>query len=249
MFLGGFGVWAFLAAWSLSAFWQHIDSLKPTYKFAAQSGACGAEFVLLVMVFYHCFDVHINVRKWSLLLGAALGVLVLLHAGALRGLDDAAIAQDDTEKRIKEAINEATTKQIEDAARVNKENSTGLRQRERLAMDAKLKAAQTELQKSAQAEIVKTIAGRSEAIKSTSWLPKWYLNGGMYAVMFIGAIVVFTIVSLGRLNTEDVDRNYDGIPDNQQSLQDLVVGEDFPVDHMPQMGKARRSLLDRLRGE
>ena len=249
MFLGGLGVWGFLCAWSLSAFLQHVDSLKPTYKLAAQAGAGGAEFVLLVFVFFHCFDIHIGVRKWSLWLGAILAAVVVLHAGALRELDEATIAQDDTDKRIVEALTRVSKGQAEDTAKATEDMTIGRSQKERMAMQARSQARETEIRMKAQDEIAKSLAGRHEAIKNTTWLPRWYINGGMYSAMFILSIFFFAIVCYGKLNSEDVDRNYDDIPDNQQNAQDVVVGNDFEREHMPQSGKARRSLLDRLRGK
>jgi len=249
MFLAGLGIWGFLCAWSLSAFLQHVDSLKPSYIMAARAGACGAEFVLLVFVFFHCFDVHIGVRKWSLWLGAVLAGFVILHAGALRGLDEATLAQDDTDRRIEEALTRVSKGQAEDAAKVTEEMIAGRSQKERMAMMARSQAREAEIRQNAQNEIAKSLAGRHEAIKSTSWLPRWYINGGMYSAMFILSIAFFAIVCYGKLNSEDVDRNFDNIPDNQQNAQDIVVGDDFEREHMPQSGKSRRSLLDRLRGK
>ena len=253
MFMAAFGVWAFLCAWSLSAFLQHIDSLKPTYVIAARAGACGAEFVLLVFVFFHCFDVHIGVRKWSLWLGVVLAGAVVVHAGALRGLDEATIAQDDTDKRIEEALTRVSKGQAEDAARSTEGMIAGRSQKERMAMQARSQANEAEIRKNAQGEIAKSLAGRHEAIKSTTWLPLWYINGGMYSVMFLLSIIFFGVVCYGKLNSEDVDTNYNNIPDHletpPQAAQDIVVGDDFALDHIPQSGKARRSLLDRLRGK
>src|SRR5262249_46371926 len=50
--IAGLLIWAFLAAWSVSAFWEHIDTLEPADKWMAKFGACGAEVILLFFILW-----------------------------------------------------------------------------------------------------------------------------------------------------------------------------------------------------
>ncbi len=192
------GLWGFLCAWSLSAFWQHIDSLQPTYRLAAKAGACAGEFAVLALTVLKCFSIHINVRKWSLILACALAIVIVFHTGALRGLDEAAIVQDDKEKRLRDSLTQ-----------MSKEQGVGRTQKERMATANKANS-------NAQKLLADTINKRDEAIKATSFFPLWYLNGGMYALIMIASILCLGFVGMKMLNKEDIDRNFDGIADHLQ---------------------------------
>jgi hypothetical protein len=109
----GVGLWFLLLLWSASAFWQHIDALKPTYQLASKCGALAGEFALLAMVIWHCFDKHIGVRRWSLILGFILAGVILVHAGALRGMHDAETSQTKTVDQLTNKLGELSKQQIE----------------------------------------------------------------------------------------------------------------------------------------
>lgn len=207
MFIIAFGFWLGLAFWSISAFWQHVDSLKPTYLWAARIGACSAEFAILAMVFLKCFNKHINVRKWALILGTALIVAVVAHTAGLRGLDEAQSAQVDTEKRLEEQL-----------TRMSKEQMGQTRRRADVA-------------KSAQKELADTVRAGKETVKSSSIFPRWYLDGWMYGVLFALSAIALS-VPLGMMgNRLDVDANFDNIPDHLQQPV-AVATEEFP-DALP----------------
>jgi hypothetical protein len=206
----GVGLWLLLALWSISAFWQHIDELGATYQFAAKCGAMAGEFALLALVLWHCFDKHLGVRRWALILSFALASVILIHAGALRGINEAAAAQIGIEKRMAEQLAEMSKKQ---AAGITA-SDTGT-QRERLAKNRAALAQQAEVAKAAQKEVAATIAGSVGTVKDSSILPRWYLDGWMYSLLFILSLAFVGAIFLLMMR-DDIDSNFDGIPDSQQ---------------------------------
>jgi hypothetical protein len=210
------GIWAFLAAWSLSAFWQHIDTLQPTYKFAAKCGAAGGEFALLALIVLHCFNKHIGVRKWALILGCALAVIIVGHSGALRGVAEAQSVQVDTEKRLADHLTEMSRKQAEGVKSVD----TGT-QRERLAKNREAVRQQAEIAKSAQKEVAEAIKGSAEKVKDAAIVPRWYLDGWMYIVIFAASVLFSGVVFSKMMNKEDIDEDFDGVADHLQKEQSV----------------------------
>lgn len=211
MFLVGFVVWLMLVFWTASAFWHHIDQLKENYQNAAKIGALASEFVILAMLCWHCFDKHIGVRKWSLIFSFTLSCIVLIHAGALRGMNDATAAQIGAEQRTAETL----TKMSEGQAAVIQGSMVGT-QRERLASDREAKAQQAEIAKNAQKEAAATIAASAEKVKESSIFPAWYLEGWMYSILFICALAMCSFIFKLMMNT-DIDADFDGVIDSVQS--------------------------------
>ncbi len=206
----GIGLWVFLAAWSISAFWQHIDELGATYRNGARLGALGAEFALLMFVILHCFSKHIGVRFWALVFSFLLGATMLIHTGALRGLNEAANERLAAEKRLAETLTEMSQKQAQSVT----SDQTGT-QRERLAKNKQAVTQQAEIAKSAQKEVAATITASSDKVKDSSFLPRWYLDGWMYGVIFIVALL-FTSILFALMMRNDVDTDFDGIADHLQ---------------------------------
>src|SRR5262245_21272236 len=230
MFLMGSALFICLAAWSLSAFWQHIDTLKPTYKLAAYAGAAGGEVALFLLIILHCFNQHIGVRKWSLILSVGLGAVILAHTGALRGLDEATVKQEQTEDKLQDKLTKMSQDQAGAIADTNKKTSQGLSQRERLANENKAKNAQAEVMKGAQKELANEIKAGTEKIKDTAIFPKWYLDGWMYAVIFIASLASLCFVCSKMMDKEDIDTNFDGIPDKEQQTPQIQTPQISPED-------------------
>lgn len=212
----GVGLWLFLAAWSISAFWQHIDELGATYRTGSRFGAIGAEFAGLMFVLLHCFSKHIGVRRWALVFSFVLGTVILVHTGALRGLSEATASQIATEKRMAETLTEMSQKQAQAIT------SDGIgTQRERLAKNRVAVAQKGELAKSAQKEVASTIVAGADKVKDSSIMPRWYLDGWMYGVIFITALL-FTSILFGLMMRDDVDADFDGKIDRIQYLQSPI---------------------------
>lgn len=214
----GIGLWLFMALWTLSAFWQHIDELKATYQFAAKCGAMAGEFAALAFVFWHCFSKHLGVRKWALVFAVLLPSILVAHAGALRGMQESTMAQRGTEERTREAL----TRMTQDQAAVIKADSTGT-QRERLAKNRAAVAQQAEIAKNAQKEVAATIAASDDKVKDSSIFPRWYLDGWMYSLIFIAALVMVSAI-FALMMRDDIDADFDGVADKAQKPRNFRPG-------------------------
>lgn len=228
MALVGVGLWLLLALWSISAFWQHIDELGATYRTAAKCGAMAGEFALLALILWHCFDKHLGVRRWSLIFSFILSGVILIHAGALRGINEAQAAQIETEKRLAERLTEMSKEQAGGIRSVD----TGT-QKERLAKNRAAVAQQAEVAKAAQKEVAETVKASGDKVKDSSTLPRWYLDGWMYSILFIVSLAFVSIVFLLMMRG-DIDADFDGIADHLQRPR-----------HSPSMSPASVTAHDR----
>lgn len=209
----GVGMWLLLAFWSLSAFWSHIDQLAESYQIGAKAGAMAGEFALLALVLWHCFNKHIGVRRWSLILGFLLAGVILVHSGALRGQRDAQVAQVETEKRLAETLTQMSRQQAAGVAESSAKAAAGRSQRERLAMASKSNTQQGDIAKAAQQQVAAQIVAGPDKVKDSAILPRWYLDGWCYAVIFILSLGFVGVIFLLMMNGEDVDSDYNGVPD------------------------------------
>lgn len=212
MFFVGFVLWLLLVLWTGSAFWNHIDHLGENYKNAAKAGALASEFAVLALIFWHCFDKHLGVRKWALIFAFLLPCIILSHAGALRGINDATAQRIEAEKRLSETL---TGMSKEQQSGVKTDNSGT--QRERLAKDRATKAQQAEIAKNAQAEAAKAISESADKIKESSIFPAWYLDGWMYSILFISALACVSWIFRLMMNT-DIDADFDGKIDKPEEF-------------------------------
>lgn len=205
------GLWLLLCLYAVPAFWDHLATLETSYPIATRAGACVSGFGLLCMLLLHCFDKHLAVRKWALVFSVILAGAELIHAGALRGLQEATQGQRDTESRMAETL----TKMSTDQARAIQVDQSGT-QRERLAKSRAALAAQGDVAKAAQKEVAATIGRSADVIKDNSILPKWYLDGWMYSALFLLTLVQMSVLFALMMRGSDIDADYNGIPDAQE---------------------------------
>src|SRR5262249_11338324 len=199
----GVGLWVLLMLWSLSAFFAHIDELQESYRLAAKSGAMAGEFALLALVLWHCFDKHIGVRRWSLILGFILAGVILVHTGALRGLKDARVQQRVTEDRLTEKLGELSKQQTEASSKASGEIARQMRgssQRERRwAMNQQIQKG-TASNLEARRLLANEIVSSNDKVKNNSILPRWWLDGYMYSGIFILSLLFVGVIFLLMMN-------------------------------------------------
>jgi hypothetical protein len=70
----------------------------------------------------------------------------------------------------------------------------------------------------AQQQVAAEIKARDQKIIDQTLAPKWYINGWMYALIFLAAAGALTRVNWLHIHVDprDVDANFDGIPDYKQ---------------------------------
>ncbi len=229
MFAIGLIVWILLACWTVSAFWTHINSLNEDYQFAARLGALAAEVIGLGFLYWHCYDPSITIRKWALIFSVILASILVFHSGALRGLRDARIQQTETEQRLKDTLTEMSKEQAGSITAGNAQT-----QRERIALERQAKQAQTEVNKAAQEQVAKEIITGNDKVKDTAIVPRWYLDGWMYGAIFMSAMVMLGILWWKMSDADDVDLNFNNIPDkDEQPEQQPVQATPVSVQAQP----------------
>jgi hypothetical protein len=217
MFLIGSAVWILLACWTVSAFWTHIDELRESYRFAARLGALASEVIGFGLLYWHCFDLSLKVRRWALIFSVILASVLTFHAGALRGLRDARIKQVETENRLTEKLTQMSTEQAAGVAQSSAKAAGNVAsQKERLALANKSHAQQGRIAQFAQETVAKEIVTGNEKVKDLAIVPRWYLDGWMYGVIFMIAMTMLGTLWWFMSDADDVDENFDGIPDRLQ---------------------------------
>lgn len=205
--IAGVGLWALLAAWTLSAFWDHIGALKLDTQFGAKCGAMAGEFALLCLVLWHCYSKHLGVRKWSLILGFILSAFLLVHAGALYGMKEAEQKADEAAGKVAKALTDMSVQQSEQIGKTATRHNAVTAAKQ-----------QGEVGRNAQKIVAESVVDLAGAAKESSILPLWYLNGWMYSALFILSLLMVCVVVGLMQNNEDIDEDFDGKPDAPQSV-------------------------------
>lgn len=216
MFAMGLAMLIPLAFLTISAFWGHIETLEVRYQNGAKFGAMGGEVALILLLYLHCYNSHIGVRRWSLWLGLVLGIVILIHGAGLYGLHEAEKRQSTTEAKLQSSLTEMSKEQAAGIASSNAQAAVGRSQRERLAIARRAADAQSKVAANAQEALAKEIKARDQKIIGDALFPEWYLKGPMYGLIFIVALLIMTFVFSRMLNREDIDRNFDGTPDHEE---------------------------------
>lgn len=224
MFAVGVIVWILLACWTISAFWGHIDELGESYQSAARLGALAAEVIGIGFLWWHCFDPSITVRRWALLFSVALASILVFHAGALRGLKDARIKQTEAENRLASTLTKMSKEQTAGLGESSGALvASGQTQRERIAIAGKTAAQQSEINRAAQETVAREIVAGNDRVKDTAIVPRWYLDGWMYAVIFMTAMAMLGFLWWKMSDADDLDEDYNGVPDRLERQPAPVV--------------------------
>jgi hypothetical protein len=218
MFVFGLIGLLILAAWTLSAFWEHIDRLQTSYGWAAKLGALFGEIVLIDMLWCYCFDKSLRVRREALIFGFLLTVILAAHAGVLRGMHSIEQRQTETETRLKDTLTEMSKEQM---TTIKGASDDELNPRTRRAANAEANRAKAEIARQAQEQVGEEIKRRDQKIISETLAPTWYINGWMYALIFLVASAFAARVNWLHIHVtpQDLDEDYDSVPDYLKKSQ------------------------------
>lgn len=202
-----------LISYSVGVIWNHIDNLgmTGTYAMLAKVGLGMVEFIAIVLVIWELFTRDRTLSFLCFWSALAVTMMMLVHAAAVLRLESSGVEQAQTVAAVADAqakIAAATeSARIEAAGReASRLNSIGQRSTaRRIANSANVR------EDGKGVEVVARIA--RETTRST-FLPDWYMRGGMYlfppAFAFLTLMLVM-LVSKGVIAIED--ENQDGIPD------------------------------------
>ena len=218
LFLAKFVAWSFLALWSCSAFFEHLDVLKAST--SAYVGAFGTEAIMLILIVFSTFYPKIRTRKEALIMNVAVGVIVLLHAGGLRGFLAVHAEQTAAESRLAENLTKLGDAQSQAALRAARKESATLGR-----VDAS-KNAQATIQsanKAAVSSLSEFTKGTNDRIIGASIFPRWYINGGMFSLMFILGFIALSRVLFLAINDTDVDSDFNGVADAEEEITQTEI--------------------------
>lgn len=197
MFATGLGVLIGLGLFTIPAFWEHLESLKPHYITMAKVGAMVGEFMLFCLLLWHSFSKSMKVRQTALALTGVLTIVILVHAAALWGLKDGSVRQQNKEQELQTKLTAMSEKQM--AAANGKYKSKN----------------QREIASSAQKQLADEIKNRDTGIHAASFMPEWYMNGPMYLAIFLMVMLAHIVLAYlqANMDIEDIDADFNGIAD------------------------------------
>lgn len=247
-------------AFTTAVLWGHLDKvIKGPYGMLAKAGLILLPAVSLIMSIWELFvdqvgaearehKLHPTVSRlinWCFFGSLALFSFEVIHAGALLKYESSTAEQESKIAAIGDAqakIAGATTSAaIESSGRVARDlNASGQHKTARNAISSGKETAAA-ASEGAQKELVKAAQG----IKPDTFLPQWYIDGGMYAALPLLAIFFFAVTMfLARQASPFVDADDDGRADakqhranNRSAAQkrqpepdEDEEGEDFPTE-------------------
>lgn len=215
--------------------WNHVDNFFPegTYRVMAKIGLLLLPAVTLMMTIFELFAddtsvarVHephplvvrfVNFCFWGAIL---LAICEVIHAGAVLKYESSTTEQRETIAAIGDAqakiAGAATSAAIESSGKVAKElNAAGQTRTAGKTISEGGKVASGVTQ-SAQESFQKA-AGQ---LHPSTFLPEWYMNGGMYAALPVLALAAFAITMFfARRAQPFIDKDDDGNPDYGRKKQ------------------------------
>jgi len=221
--LTGIGV---LALWSLSAFFEHLDELKASAM--AYWGAAGTEVIMVILAAFACFCWKVRARQEAHILNAIVALVILVHSGGVRGLLSAKTEQTAAESRLAENLNKLTQQTAGTA------QSLARRQSRTIGAGNAAKAAQgTVAQANQQAvnSLAEFTAQTQNRVAESSLFPRWYINGGMFSLMFIVGFLALSRVGYLAHFGQDVDRDFDGTVDAEEEEEIQQTEIPLPKGH------------------
>lgn len=219
-FLTLFGVLG-MAAWTVPAFWQHIEETGDGGRWGPYVGAMAPEIVCLMLVFVHSFFPYISVRQAALWLGALLAGITIFHSVAMRGMSESINQQVAAEARMKESLTASSADLAENISKplLAERNRPGTTPERKRQIDRELTKLRSELGTNAQNNLAKEISGSTEKIYQNQVVSPGYIKNYGFLVLLGSSLLVTTVIAYLMMTKEqrdDYDGNFDGIPDHQQ---------------------------------
>lgn len=208
-----------LITFSVGVIWNHIDNLglAPIYNTMAKVGLGMVEFIAIVTACWELFARTKLISFWCFVVNLAIVGMMLVHAGAVLRLEATGVEQRQTVENVAKAqaeISAATEKARIEAAS---------KEAERLNSIGQFSTAR----RIAQAANTRPDDGSSRLIyevtekhQRNTFLPDWYMKGGMYVVPpLVSFLLLMFVVFISRGVIHIEDANGDGIPDILQRQQ------------------------------
>lgn len=224
-----FSVFAIVFIFTTGILWNHVEGFMESgiYQNMAKVGLLLLPLITLIMTVYELFADDTTVQRkhpshpkvvrfvnfcfWG---SIALAICEVIHAGAVMKYESSIKEQQsglallgDTQAKIAGA---ATSAAIESSGKVAKDlNAVGQHQSARRILKAGETTA-TNVTTSGQ----KTVQEAAAAIHGETFLPDWYIKGGMYAALSVLALGMFALtMAFARAAQPHIDKDDDGKAD------------------------------------
>lgn len=215
--LFGWGVTGLLGFYTLGALWEYVGTLKAENGWMLKVGFCADLLAIGVWVWFHVFRKWRVTRLWCLTAASVMGIFLVVHAAAITkyvaAKKDAAVGVSTLSTGLAE-ITKASTEGI-----VSGTGQVATQLRQQGAPRSANKAVQGGQQAGAQVGVqngqilADTTVKMEEQARSATFLSPDYLNGKMFAVIYIVLLVLvgitFFVFEMGKAEEDDDD---DGIP-------------------------------------
>lgn len=263
-----------------SILWSHLDGIvKPEYQGMARFGLLLLPAIAVIMTIWELFvdkspgqrehPLHpavVRLVGWCFWGGITLALVEVLHSGAILKYDASIAESAQTMAAVGDAqakiAREAAAGAIEASGRAAQDlNSVGQTRSAEKILRAGKDAAEASAA-GAQAEVSRLAADHS---RPETFLPDWYINGGMYVALPLLALIFFAItMALARVALPYVDADDDGQADVSQGGKNsqpaaatgtgtlYTLGADgrlHPVGQMAEGEARQRAIASQVRDE
>ena len=215
--LFGWAVTGLLGFYTLGALWEYADTLNAQNGWMLKIGFCADLVAICVWVWFHVFRRWRVTRIWCLLAATAMGIFLVVHAAAITKYVAAKKETTASIGTLATGLAGITQASAEGVVAGTGKVATQLRQQ---GAPNSARAAVRDGQKAAAnvgTENGKTLAEATAKLedqaRNSTFLSPEYLNGKMFAVIYIALLVLvgltFLVFELGKAEEDDDD---DGIP-------------------------------------
>lgn len=224
-----FAIFTIVFSFTSAVLWNHVDGFMPDgwYRVMAKAGLLLLPAVTLMMTVWELFADDIGAQRvheshplvvrfvnfcfWGSIL---LALCEVIHAGAVLKYESSTTEQKNTIAAVGDAqakiAGAATSAAIESSGKVARElNSVGQTRTASRTISEGGKIGK-EVTRQAQESVQKA----AESAHPTTFLPDWYVKGGMYAALPVLALLAFaSTMFLARKAQPYIDKDDDGKPD------------------------------------
>lgn len=241
-------IFTIVFSFTSAVLWNHVDGYFDPgfYRIMAKGGLLLLPAVTLMMTIWELFADDTGVKRkhashpkvirfvnWCFWGSIALAICEVVHAGAILKYESSTKEQHSQIAAIGDAqakiAGAATSAAIESSGKVAKDlNAVGQTRTARRTITEGNGLAQ-KVTASAQSEFQKSASG----LKATTFLPDWYIDGGMYAALPVLALLCFALTMfLARAAQPYIDKNDDGIADYTPEPKPEVPGIKEDWNHL-----------------
>lgn len=234
-----FLIFSIVFCFTTAVLWGHVDRIitDPTYQKMFKAGLFLLPAVTLLMTIWELFVDDVNARRtheshptvkrlvnWCFYASICLALCEIVHAGGVLTFESSTVQQKETIAAVGDAqakIAGATTgAAIESSGKVAQQmNATGQPNLAKTTLRGGQGVAD-KATKDAQQEVVRA----AEQSKASTFLPDWYVHGGMYVALPFLALICFGMTMIfARKAQPHIDKDDNGDPDYAKPKQTAAM--------------------------